>query len=285
MKYSVKWVEDHLGITRSALKYYEEKCLLSKTESRNLVNNYREYDENDIDKIWSIKILQEVGYTVNEIKELISDPDTDFYTSISEKVTELERRRDEILSYIEFAKSIKLTGRIPTTKQVGSIRYEDFIKYAHENWNFYDEPDATPYLSVMEDILQPKGTDGSEIDIEKLEEIASILDNYQETQRTCTINAYYQVIAAMQQFSCKSDVVQAVVQLLYRFLESDKTAKEIGEKFNPRFFAQYTAPFFLDGSDIAIVNQKCYGEEGCQFIAEAIANFGGFGSLEELYDL
>lgn len=36
---------------------------------------------------------------------------------------------------IGFAKTIKMTGRIPTVLEVGSTRFQDFIKYARENWN------------------------------------------------------------------------------------------------------------------------------------------------------
>lgn len=43
MKYTVKWLEDNLGIIRKALRNYEAKGLLSPDVSRNPSNNYREY--------------------------------------------------------------------------------------------------------------------------------------------------------------------------------------------------------------------------------------------------
>lgn len=285
MKYAVKWVEDNLGITRKALRYYESKGLMPTDESRNPENNYREYNDDDIERIWSIKILQGIGYSVNEIRELIENPDADFYSSISEKVEELERKRDEIIQYIEFAKSIKLTGRVPTTKQVGSIRYEDFIKYAHKNWNFYDGPKAAPLLDTLEEVLHPAEQEWSDTAVEKLKGLAEILSDYQETQRTCTINAYYRIIADMYHLDYRSDTVQTVVQLLYSFLSEQDAVKEIGNKFNPHFFAKYTAPFFLEGSDISRMNEVNYGKEGCRFIAETIAYFGGFEALDDLYEL
>lgn len=77
MKYTVKWVEDNLGITRKALRDYEEKGLLSTDASRNPINNYREYDYEDIDRIWSIKILRGIGYSIKEIRALMDDSDVD----------------------------------------------------------------------------------------------------------------------------------------------------------------------------------------------------------------
>lgn len=74
------------------------------------------------------------------------------------------------------------------------------------------------------------------------------------------------------------------MQLLV-FLSESETAQEIGEKYTPVFFAKYTAPFFLEGSDIGKINIASYGREGAEFIARAIALFGGFNSLDELYEL
>lgn len=119
MGYKVKWVEDHLGISRKALRNYERLGLMPPNKG----GKYRDYSDEDIDRIWSIKLLQGVGYSLAEIRELMDNPEADFYKSISEKVVELERKRDDITNFIEFAKTIKLTGRVPTTKEVGSIRY------------------------------------------------------------------------------------------------------------------------------------------------------------------
>lgn len=285
MKYTVKWLEENLGITRKTLRNYEAKGLLSPEASRNPSNNYREYDEEDIDRIWSIKILQGVGYSLNEIHELMENPKADFYKSISEKVVELERKRDDITSFIEFAKTIKLTGRVPNTKEVGSIRYSEFMEYSRENWNFYTEPDATSYLEAVESLQEAKNRDLTEQDIEKLEALADLMGDFQEMQRTGMINAFYQIIASMQSLSHDSEAVQAVVKQLFLFLSESETAKEIGEKYTPMFFAKYTAPFFLEGSDIGEINIVNHGKEGAEFITRAIAYFGGFNTLDELYEL
>ena len=68
MGYQVKWVEEHLGVTRKALRIYEEKGLMPKNEG----GQYRRYDEDDIDRIWAIKVLQGMGYTLNEIVDVVS---------------------------------------------------------------------------------------------------------------------------------------------------------------------------------------------------------------------
>ena len=178
MGYKVKWVEDHLGISRKALRNYERLGLMPTNKD----GKYRDYSDEDIDRIWSIKLLQGVGYSLAEICELMDNQEADFYKSISEKVVELERKRDDITNFIEFAKTIKLTGRVPTTKKVGSIRYSEFMEYSRENWNFYVEPKAASYLDAMEIIQDAKEQKLSEIDIDRLESLANLMGDYQEMQ-------------------------------------------------------------------------------------------------------
>ena len=57
MGYKVKWVEDHLGISRKALRNYERLGLMPTNKD----GKYRDYSDEDIDRIRSIKLLQGVG--------------------------------------------------------------------------------------------------------------------------------------------------------------------------------------------------------------------------------
>lgn len=117
MGYSVKWVVENLGITRDMLRYYEKEKLLPANESRNPTNKYRDYSDEDIERIWGIKLLIGIGFTAKEINALMNDPDFDFDTAITKKVAELERKHDESLINLEYAKSIKLLGRVPIVKE------------------------------------------------------------------------------------------------------------------------------------------------------------------------
>ena len=92
MGYHVKWVEEHLGVTRKALRLYEGKGLLPKNEG----GRYRSYDDEDIERIWAIKVLQGMGYTLNEIAEIAhfeGEKEFDFQSSITQKVKKLEEKK------------------------------------------------------------------------------------------------------------------------------------------------------------------------------------------------
>lgn len=85
MGYSVKWVVENLGTTRDMLRYYEKEKRLPTNESRNPANKYRDYSDEDIERIWGIKLLIGIGFTAKEIYALMNDQDFDFDAAIAKK--------------------------------------------------------------------------------------------------------------------------------------------------------------------------------------------------------
>lgn len=274
MGYSVKWVVENLGITRDMLRYYEKEKLLPANENRNPTNRYRDYSDEDIERIWGIKLLIGIGFTAKEIYALLNDPDFDFDTAIAKKVAELERRHDEDLIYLEFAKSIKLLGRVPTTSKIGSVKFNDFLEYAHENWNFYSDPRSAPFMQVADKLISKSPQEWGPDDVEH---ILELFENFDADGMThiYTLHGYYQVISDMKELGYESDTVQRVVKLLHEYLMSHNTELGLDGKITPQFIAKYIAPFLLSG-DIATQYERVYGKEGCLFIAQALAYYGGY---------
>ncbi len=57
-----------LGITARTIKYYEELGLLTPDRSG---GNYRDYDEEDLERVERIQDLQRLGYSLAAIRELL----------------------------------------------------------------------------------------------------------------------------------------------------------------------------------------------------------------------
>lgn len=275
MGYSVKWVADNLGITRDMLRYYEKEKLLPANKNR----HYRNYSDEDIERIWGIKLLIGIGFTAKEIYALMNMPDFDFDTAIAKKVKELERKHEEDVIYLEFAKSIKFLGRIPTTSKIGSVKFDDFLAYAHENWNFYDDPRSAPFMQIADTLISKEPQEWSPDDVER---ILKMFENFdaEGMMHTYALHGYYQVISDMQELGYDNDAVQRVVRLLHKYLVEHNTEPELDGKITPQFVAKYTAPFFISG-DVAVQHECNYGKEGCLFIAQALAYYGGF-TIEDL---
>lgn len=150
MGYQVKWVEDNLGVTRKALRVFEKAGLMPENKGA----QYRDYDDDDIDRIWAIRVLQGMGYSIKEIGDMVSDDGFDFDTSISQKVVQLEAKMTELKRHLGYAKTIKLTGRFPLRpKKMGDVKFEEFQNNAIERWNISGDPQGEAYAQLAETIL------------------------------------------------------------------------------------------------------------------------------------
>lgn len=275
MGYSVKWVVENLGITRDMLRYYEKEELLPQNQG----GKYRSYSDKDIEKIWAIKLLIKIGFSAKEILTLMKDPKFDFDTVMANKVAELEQKHKENTVVLEFAKSIKLTGRIPTTSKIGSIKFDDFLAYAHENWNFYNDPRTAPLAQLTDTLTSKAPQSWSPDEVERIAELFKKL-NIEELMNTCVIHGYCQVISDMQELGYTSNTVQRVVHLLHEYLVKNNPRPKLDGKITPQFIGKYFAPAFL-GGDIAALHVQSYGKAGCMFIAQALAYYGGY-DIEKL---
>lgn len=89
-------VSREAGVNAQTLRYYERRGLLPKTGR--LASGYREYDRATVGLVRFIKNAQELGFTLNEIRELISlranrsQSDEDVRRVATRKIEEMDRR-------------------------------------------------------------------------------------------------------------------------------------------------------------------------------------------------
>ena len=278
MGFNVDWVEKNLGITRKAIRYYEKKGLIPE----NPKGKNRDYDENDLDKLWLIKYLMEIGFSAKEVKNLMDDGNIDFYEELTKKVEALKKKQQDNEEKIEFAKTIKLTGRLPNVISVGSMKFDDFIKYARETWNAFSRQEGSPELAVIDYISKPEELTLDKITDVQLEAIMQIMKNYIDNQHAYLIKAYYKILSELCNMDYKNDAVQIIVKLLYTEWSAGLPDETARGRCNPTSFAKIAALWFVPGSDFYISNEHDYGADACRFIAEATAYFGGFASVDEL---
>ena len=273
MGYSVKWVVEHLGITRDMLRYYEKEKLLPIGETRNPSNKYRDYNEEDIERIWGIKLLIGIGFTAKEIRAFGEDQNFSFYEAISDKVKQLEKKHNEVLTYLQFAKTIKITGRIPNTTQIGNMHFNDFIEYSRQNWNAFNDPEGKKMMALIDTLTEKPNTEWDDSDIQRLIDFYGDIDP-EQMMYIQTVAGYYRVIVDMMPLGHSSDAVQGVVKCLYNFIRKG-IETQYQDKFTPLYFADHTISAFIE-SGFAEMNEKNYGKDGCMFISQALAHFGGY---------
>lgn len=94
-KYKINEVAKILGITPSAIRFYEKKGLFSAPKDED--NGYRTFDDNDIYKIWSITYHRNIDMSVSEIYRL-KNSDALSLTDIYDMV---QHQKGDLLTLIE----------------------------------------------------------------------------------------------------------------------------------------------------------------------------------------
>ena len=108
MNLTVSKLAQAAGVGVETIRFYQKRGLVAEPQRRG--TGYRVYDEDAVDRIRFIKNAQSLGFTLNEISELLRlEQDTrsqcadlqeradDKITLIENKIAELSRMREELL--------------------------------------------------------------------------------------------------------------------------------------------------------------------------------------------
>lgn len=98
------------GCNPQTLRYYDGIDLL-KPVKVDLYSNYRYYDENQVITYFKIKNLQKAGFSIEEIKSLLTKDDKFIIEAFTEKITQLEKRLNTIKNIKESYQANMVTIR------------------------------------------------------------------------------------------------------------------------------------------------------------------------------
>lgn len=84
----IKEVESIVGIKSDTLHYYEKEGLIHP--KRNIKNNYREYSEEDIERLQKIKTLRVLGIAIADIRELL-DRHVELEVVLNKRLKEVDK--------------------------------------------------------------------------------------------------------------------------------------------------------------------------------------------------
>lgn len=275
MGYKVKWVEDNLGVSRKALRGFEKAGLIPENKD----GRYRDYDDGDIDRIWTIRVLQGMGYSIKEIVTMANDDDFDFDSSLSKKIEDLEEEKKKVERHLGYAKTIKFTGRFPLHPQkMGTIKFEDFQEQALERWNMADDLQAMEYQKLAETILSKSPEEWENTDLGRL---LSVLENLitTDTDRLLTELVLPKAIAERMEYGASHPEIQLMVKIIY---ENQKALGQL-EEMSVKQFARFYSSSYLSG-DISKLRECNLSKRQCEFIAEAVSVFGGYESYNALLE-
>ena len=104
---NIKEAEEETGITRQNIRFYEKKGLIQP--ERNKENDYRQYSEEDIQRLKTIKMLRKLDFSVEDIKEVL-EGNTDFTQAVRNHLDSLKERKRELSAQINFLEKMEREG-------------------------------------------------------------------------------------------------------------------------------------------------------------------------------
>lgn len=280
MGYGVKWVEDNLGVTRKALRVLEENGLMPQNES----GSYRDYTDEDIEYIWRIKTLQGMGYSLKEISSMAdalkNDKDIDFNSSIAEKIKQLEAEKERVEKNLGYLYAIKSSGRFPARpKEMGTITFEEFHEKSLNEWTVNNDPAAKQCQEILDKLLNTPEDELEDTDLGKILVLLQKLQFCaQNSEKYLADLVLPKAIINRKHLGVTHPEIQLLVKLIY-----ENRIEILPELKNLTLnqFVRFESSSYISG-DIALFNQRKYGKVECEFIANAIAVFGGYSSYEAI---
>ena len=278
MGYKVKWVEDNLGVSREALRNFEKLGLMPANEG----GGYRDYSDEDLDRIWTIRLFQGMGYSLKELVSLAESEDFDFDASLEQKIKELEAEKAKIEQHLGYAQNIKLTGRFPSRpKNMGTVTFGEFYEKSLSQWNVNADPEAKKYKELADLILNTPEDELSDTDIGRL---FSFLMDLQK--QVSNMDSFFMEKVIPQEILKRKEKgpADAEVQLLIQMLYENRihSIPELADMSKSQF-VRFESSGYVSG-DVARMHERDYGKDGCLFIADAIAVFGGYSCYDEVED-
>jgi MerR family transcriptional regulator, thiopeptide resistance regulator len=166
--YTVKKLSKLAGISVRTLHYYDEIGLLKPSCLGE--NGYRYYSDESLFRLQQILLYRELGLELNQIKQIIEDPNFDLVTALQSHRRALQHKSDRLQALIHTVDStiLHLVGELNMSKQhifegfspEKQKQYEeeatrlwgDQVKETARTWNSYSEQKKQAILQEGRDI-------------------------------------------------------------------------------------------------------------------------------------
>ena len=94
MKYTIKKLAQLAGVSTRTLRYYDEIGLLKPSEINE--NNYRIYNEKNVNKLQQILFYRSLDFSLSKIKQLLDDPDFSRLKALKDQQNLLLEKRNQV---------------------------------------------------------------------------------------------------------------------------------------------------------------------------------------------
>lgn len=189
-------VAKETGLSVREIKYYSERKIVSPSKEYYQGNKkYNLYSDVDIIKIQQIALYRELGYSKDQIKEIISNPDFNWNDALDSQIAELRVLKKHIDNKIIAAEFIRFIFQQEKIKDFDISDFDNNIDSFATNLTEFFSPEAEEktndsLMNVTSDIL-------NNISIESYEEIGE------------TVIETYKKLTTLMNKNPKDDIVQS----------------------------------------------------------------------------
>ena len=189
-------VAKETGLSVREIKYYSERKIVSPSKEYYQGNKkYNLYSDVDIIKIQQIALYRELGYSKDQIKEIISNPDFNWKDALDLQIAELRVLKKHIENKIIAAEFIRFIFQQEKIKDFDISDFDNNIdSFATDLTEFFspeaEEKTNDSLMNVTSDIL-------NNISIESYEEIGE------------TVIETYKKLTTLMNKNPKDDIVQS----------------------------------------------------------------------------
>lgn len=264
------WVMKHFGITRGKLDKYDELITPeTRSDQQFNKNKYREYRYEDIEQMWYIHMLSQMGMQMKEIKELVGQEEIVFRDAVVQRIEDLEAEKRRIEGMISIAKMCRVTGRIPLPKDFATVPFADYREAVLQKWSSNNSSESKLMMALADYQLENQSPTSQ---AEKF--LSEMTDDDFEAFQRINLLSLVKIVALEDQLAhlypqeVSSSEVMAVVaeycECLYSIYgDPEYTVKRI---------ADHTSSQIYDGDkSVEIVNR--YGKEKQEYMASAFEYF------------
>lgn len=142
---TIKEVEQLLDIPRATVRYYEKEGLITPYREGNA---YRNYSEDDIEKLKKIIILRKIGVSVEDINDLFDDIKS-MDEVLDENIANLELQMEELQGALKLSK--RMQDDQVEISEMDTAFYWNTVKEEEESGNLF--LDLTKDIVHMEKIF------------------------------------------------------------------------------------------------------------------------------------
>ena len=137
---TIKDVETLLDIPRATVRFYEKEGLISPTREG---NGYRDYSDDDVEKLKKIIIFRKIGLSVDEINDLFDGVKT-LEEVLDANIVNLQKQMEELKGAMKLSQKMK-----EDTVQIASMDVNIY-------WNTIEEEEkqGNQFMDIAKDIVE-----------------------------------------------------------------------------------------------------------------------------------